>query len=300
MTVRISPKSDDCAYLFSDTRCDVDPLNALVKATVRRNGSCESGEPVLRCEPPLRDLVTSLERGLTVIGAFDQNRPRLTIAEVAASCHLTRAAARRYLITLEHLGYVNCDRKMFALTAKVLRLGQSYMHSARLPRIIQPALLELGRTLQEASSAGVLDGDDVISIAATTSGRPVSVTVQPGTRVPAYCTANGRVLLCAQTHDDAERWLGRQRLEARTPQTITSHKRLADEIARVRAQGYALVDQEFELGLRTIAVPLKDHRGEVIAAINVGAHASRMSMDRLVDECLPSLMDAQARLRSVL
>jgi IclR family pca regulon transcriptional regulator len=252
------------------------------------------------CEPLLRDLVISLEKGLTVIGAFDQHRPRLTIAEVATSCQLTRAAARRYLLTLEHLGYVNCDRRMYALTAKVLRFGQSYMHSARLPRIIQPALLELGTRLQEASSAGVLDGDDVISVAATTSGRPVSVTLQPGTRVPAHCTANGRILVGALLPDDAERWLARQRLEALTPHTITSHKRLADEVARVRALGYALVDQEFELGLRTIAVPLRDHRGAVIAAFNVSAHAARMSMDRLVDECLPALLDAQARLRSVL
>jgi IclR family pca regulon transcriptional regulator len=268
--------------------------------TTRRKLPSEPVGSESACEPLLRDLVISLEKGLTVIGAFDQHRPRLTIAEVATSCRLTRAAARRYLITLEHLGYVNCDRKMFALTAKVLRLGQSYMHSARLPRIIQPALLELGTTLQEASSAGVLDGDDVISIAATNSGRPVSVTLQPGTRVPAYCTANGRILVSALVPDDAERWLARQGLEALTPHTITSHKRLADEIARVRALGYALVDQEFELGLRTIAVPLRDHRGAVIAAINVSAHAARMSMDRLVDECLPALLDAQARLRSVL
>ncbi len=245
-----------------------------------------------------RDLIMGLERGLAVISAFDQERPRLNIAEVAARCELTRAAARRYLLTLEHLGYVNCDRKMYALTAKVLRLGQSYMHSARFPRIIQPVLLDLAMQLQEASSAGVLDGEDVISIAATTAGRQVSVTLQTGTRVPAYCTANGRVLVSALPSSEVEAWLARQRLESLTPHTITSVRRLADEIARTRVDGYALVDQEFELGLRTIAVPLKNYRGEVIASINVGAHAARMAMDSLVHHCLPALLQAQARLRS--
>lgn len=250
--------------------------------------------------PSQRDMVASLEKGLAVIGAFDQHRARLTIAEVAARCGLTRAAARRYLITLEHLGYVNCDRKMYALTAKVLRLGQSYMHSARLPRIIQPALLELVTTLQEASSAGVLDGNDVISIAASTAGQPVSGTLQTGARVPAYCTANGRILVSALPAAEAEAWLAQQHLEMLTPHSITSARRLADEIARARANGYALVDQEFEIGLRTIAVPLKNYRGEVIAALNVGAHAARMSMDSMVDRCLPALLKAQASLRSVL
>ena len=250
--------------------------------------------------PLQRDLISGLEKGLSVIEAFDQHRPRLTIAEVASRCKLTRAAARRYLITLEHLGFVNSDRRMYALTAKVLRLGQSYMHSSRLPRIVQPELLDLAATLQEASSAGVLDGDDVISIAATTSGRPISITLQPGTRVPAYCTANGRVLLSALPTCEVRTWITRQSLLPLTSHTITSEKRLAQEIERTRVHGYALVDQELEADLRTIAVPLKNYRGEVIAALNVSAHASRMSMDHLVDHCLPALLLAQARLRSIL
>jgi IclR family pca regulon transcriptional regulator len=267
-----------------------------------------SGEPLVpsvgggqsESPPTHRDLVMSLEKGLAVISAFDQHRPRLTITEVATRCQLTRAAARRYLLTLEHLGYVICDRKMYALTAKVLRLGQSYMHSARLPRLIQPMLLEVAAKVQEASSAGVLDGDDVISVAATTAGRPVSKTLQVGTRVPAYCTSNGRVLLGSLPAAEVAAWLARQHLELLTPHTITSVKRLSDEIARAKVDGYALVDQELEVGLRTIAVPLKNYFGEIIASINVSTHASRMSMDRLVDECLPALLDAQGRLRSVL
>ena len=250
--------------------------------------------------PQKRDLIAGLEKGLSVISAFDQDRPRLTMTEVASLCGLTRAAARRYLITLEYLGYVTSDRKMYSLTPKVLRLGQSYMHSARLPRIVQPELHKLAYALKEASAAGVLDGADVICIAATSAGRVVSSTLQPGARVPAYCTANGRVLLSALPQSEVDAWIARQTLAPLTPNTITSPERLRIEIARARSQGYATVDQELELGLRTISVPLKSYRGDVLAAMNVSVHAARVSMDQLVNECLPALLQAQASLRTVL
>jgi len=250
--------------------------------------------------PQKRDLIAGLEKGLAVIAAFDQDRPRLTMSEVAALCGLTRAAARRYLITLEHLGFVSSDRKMYSLTPKVLRLGQSYMHSARLPRIVQPELHKLAYALKEASAASVLDGGDVICIAATSAGRMVSATLQPGTRVPAYCTANGRVLLAALPQAEVDAWIARETLAPLTPHTITHAERLRIEIARTRAQGYAIVDQELELGLRTISVPLKNYRGDVLAAMNIGVHAARMSMDQLVDDCLPPLLHAQASLRTLL
>ena len=250
--------------------------------------------------PHKRDLIAGLEKGLAVIEAFDQDRPRLTLSEVATRCNLTRAAARRYLITLEHLGYVSSDRKMYSLSPKVLRLGQSYMHSARLPRIVQPELQKLAFALKEASSAGVLDGNDVICIAATDAGRLVSLTLQPGTRVPAYCTANGRVLLSARPQADVDAWVAQQTLEPLTTHTLTSPEKLRDVIARVRLQGYAIVDQEFELGLRTISVALKNYRGEVLAALNVSAQTSRMSVAQLVETCLPALLNAQAGLRSTL
>jgi IclR family pca regulon transcriptional regulator len=250
--------------------------------------------------PLKRDLVAGLEKGLAVIGAFDQERPRLTIAEVAQRTGLTRAAARRYLITLSYLGYVTQDRKMFALAPKVLRLAQSYMHSARLPRIVQPELHKLAYAMKEASSAGVLDDADVLCIAATSAGRVISATLQPGTRVPAYCTANGRVLLAALPADEFELWLARHSLQALTPQTITHPERLRIEIARVRAQGWAAVDQELELGLRTISVPLRSFRGDTVAALNISVHAARMTMEQLAEHCLPPLLRAQAELRKLL
>lgn len=251
--------------------------------------------------PQRRDRVAGLEKGLAVICAFDQDRPRLTVTEVAQHCGLTRAAARRYLITLEHLGFVRCERGQWALSARVLRLAQSYMHSGRLPRLVQPELHKLAATLKEASSAGVLDGDDVICIAAlSASGRLVSNTLQPGTRVPAWCTANGRVLLAALAPDESDAWIAQRRFTALTPHTLTQPERLRAELARVRAQGYALVDQELEAGLRTISVPLSTADGSVVAAINVSTHAARVSIEQLIDECLPLLRQTQATLRRVL
>jgi len=257
-------------------------------------------QPAAEAGPHKRDLIAGLEKGLAVIEAFDQDRPRLTISEVATRCKLTRAAARRYLITLEYLGYVSSDRKMYSLSPKVLRLGQSYMHSARLPRIVQPELHKLAYALKEASSAGVLDGSDVICIAATEAGRLVSSTLQPGTRVPAYSTANGRILLSARPPAEIDTWLAQQTLEPLTPHTLTDIAELRSEISRVRTQGYAAVDQEFELGLRTVSVPLKNFRGEVLAAMNISVQASRVSLAQLIETCLPALLQAQARLRGTL
>src|SRR4051794_22492188 len=164
--------------------------------------------------PLERDLVAGLEKGLKVIEAFDQERSRLTIAEVADATGLTRAAARRYLITLTHLGYMRHENKLFSLTPAVLRLGQSYLHSARLPRIAQPLLYRLAYSLGEAASVGVLDHDQLVCVAAVSAGQLVSATLQPGTRVPAYCTANGRMLLASLPQEQIESFLERAHPEA--------------------------------------------------------------------------------------
>ncbi|MFG6448027.1 IclR family transcriptional regulator C-terminal domain-containing protein [Roseateles sp. BYS180W] len=254
----------------------------------------------LASSPLKRDLVAGLEKGLAVIESFDQERPRLTISEVANRTGLTRAAARRYLLTLTHLGFVSQDRKMFSLTPKVLRLGQSYMHSARLPRIIEPELHKLAYSMKEAASAGVLDGNDVICISASSAGRVVSPTLQPGARVPAYCTGNGRVMLAAMTPQESDAFIARQELTALTANTITHPERLRIEVARARALGYALVDQEMEQGLRTLAVPLKNYKGDTVAGLSISVHATRVGMDQLVEHCLPPLLHAQAHLRMLL
>ena len=259
-----------------------------------------AAEPVAVARPATRDLIAGLEKGLAVIAIFDSERRRLTMSEVAALCGLTRAAARRYLLTLEHLGFVTRERKSYALTAKVLRLGQSYMQSARLPRIVEPELHRLAHTVKEASSAGVLDGDDVICIAATMAGRLVSPTLQPGTRVPAHCTANGRVLVAGLAPAEAEAWIARQTLKPLTPHTIVDPARLREEITRTRERGWCAVDQELEIGLRTLSVPLKNHAGETLVAMNISVQAERAAMDTFVTRCLPWLQQAQAALRTLL
>jgi IclR family pca regulon transcriptional regulator len=250
--------------------------------------------------PAKRDLIAGLEKGLQVIEAFDQERSRLTIAEVAQRTGLTRAAARRYLITLAHLGYMRHENKLFSLTPMVLRLGQSYLHSARLPRIVQPLLYRLAYSLEEAASVGVLDHDQLVCVAAVSAGRLISTTLQPGTRVPAYCTANGRMLLASLPQEEVTRFLERARPEAITEHTIVDKERLALELVRARAQGYVVVDQELELGLRTIAVPLRNFRGEVVAALNISVHAGAMPAEQLVERCLPALIKIQVELGPLL
>jgi IclR family pca regulon transcriptional regulator len=250
--------------------------------------------------PLARDLIAGFDKGLQVIEAFDQERSRLSITEVAERTGLTRAAARRYLITLVHLGYASQHEKLFALTPKVLRLGQSYLHSARLPRIVQPLLYRLAYALGEAASAGILAGDDLVCVAAVSAGRVVSGTLQPGTRVPAWCTANGRVLLAGLDPALAAAYVARVALESHTEFSIVDRARLALEIDRARAQGYAVVNQEFELGLRTIAVPLRNFRGETVAAMNISLHAARMPLDEIVERCLPSLLKIQVELAALL
>lgn len=250
--------------------------------------------------PLMRDIIAGLDKGLQVIEAFDQERSRLTISEVAQRTGLTRAAARRYLITLAHLGYAKHEDKLFSLTPKVLRLGHSYLHSARLPRIVQPLLYRLAYSLQEAASAGVLEDDQLVCVAAVSAGRVVSATLQPGTRVPAFCTANGRVLLAGLPQSQIEVYLAHLEIEPVTIHTIVNKDRLSMEIARTRAQGYAVVDQEFELGLRTIAVPLRNFRGETVAAMNVSVHAGRMPVEDIVDRCLPALLKVQVEMSALL
>lgn len=250
--------------------------------------------------PESRDFVAGLEKGLQVIEAFDQERSRLTVSEVAQRTGLTRAAARRYLLTLVHLGYARQTDKVFSLTPKILRLGQSYLHSARLPRIVQPLLYRLAYSLGEAASAGVLEGGDLVCVAAVSAGRVVSATLQPGTRVPAYCTASGRVMLATLSDSALQAYIDTVELEKLTEHTVADRAALQAEIGRIRGQGYALVNQEMELGLRTLAVPLRNFKGETVAAMNVSISADRMQVEQVIGSCLPQLVKVQSELSALL
>ena len=247
-----------------------------------------------------RDFVAGLEKGLQVIEAFDQERSRLTVSEVAQRTGLTRAAARRYLLTLVHLGYARQTDKVYSLTPKILRLGQSYLHSARLPRIVQPLLYRLAYALGEAASAGVLEGGDLVCVAAVSAGRVVSATLQPGTRVPAWCTASGRVMLATLSDSALQAYIDTVELEKLTDYTVLDRAVLLAEIGKIRGQGYALVNQEMELGLRTLAVPLRNFKGETVAAMNVSISADRMPVEQVMGVCLPQLVKVQTELSALL
>lgn len=227
------------------------------------------------------EFVQSLERGLDVIRAFSAERPRMTLSDVARHTGLTRAAARRFLITLQHLGYVASDGGQFSLRPAVLQLGYAYLSSLSLADIASEHLTAAADELHESCSASVLDGDSVVYIARVSTTRIMSINLAVGTRLPAVLTSMGRVMLAAMSDDDLDRFLATATIEKRTPSTISSRAALRDEIDRVREQGWSIVDQELEIGVRSVAVPIRDARGEVVATVNASAHSSRVELDEL-------------------
>lgn len=244
------------------------------------------------------DFVQSLERGLAVIGAFDADHPELTLSEVAASTGVTRAAARRFLLTLAELGYVRSEGRYFSLTARVLELGFAYLSSLSLPEIAEPHLEALVAEVNESSSVSVLDGGDVVYVARVPTSRIMTVVISVGTRFPAYATSMGRVLLAGLPDDAVESYLNAVRLEPLTSRTVSSVAALRGELARARTQGYSLVNQELEDGLRAIAAPVRDRTGRVIAAVNVSTHASRTSLEVMRRDLLPPLLKTAARIEA--
>jgi len=244
------------------------------------------------------DFVQSLERGLAVIRAFDAAHPELTLSEVAAATSVTRAAARRFLLTLAELGYVRSDGRLFSLTPKVLELGYAYLSSLSLPDVAEPHLETLAAEVNESSSISVLDRDDVVYVARVPVSRIMAVTISVGTRFPAYATSMGRVLLAGLPADQLEEYLSRVRLQRLTSRTVSSLASLRAELARVKAQGWAIVNQELEEGLRAVAAPIRDRRDRVIAAVNISTQASRTSLDTMRRELLPPLLATVKRIES--
>ena len=251
----------------------------------------EPVEPQLGRSP---DFVQSLERGLAVIRAFGPGRDELTLSDVARATGLTRAAARRFLLTLAELGYVSSDGRSFSLRPRVLELGYAYLSTLGFAEVAAPHMEELVATVHESSSVAVLDGDDIVYVVRVPTTRIMTVTIAVGTRFPAYATSMGRVLLAGLAPDELAKFLAESDLRALTPSTLIGVEALTAEIDRVRARGFALVDQELEAGLRSIAVPIRDSRGRVQAAVNLSAHASRTTVEVLRDELLPQLQQTAA------
>ncbi|MFF7937365.1 IclR family transcriptional regulator C-terminal domain-containing protein [Streptomyces sp. NPDC007940] len=238
--------------------------------------------------------VRSLERGLAVIRAFDADHPELTLSEVARSCGLTRAAARRFLLTLADLGYVRADGRAYRLTPRVLELGYSYLSSFSLAQIAEPHLEQLVENTRESSSLCVLDGDDIVYVARVPARRIMTAAITVGTRFPAHATSVGRVILAHLPEEEVETRLARAELTPLTGRTIVSAELLRTELERVRRQGYALVDQELEEGLRSIAAPVRDRDGEVVAAVNIPVQAGRTTLAAVRRDLLPALLETVA------
>lgn len=238
--------------------------------------------------------VRSLERGLAVIRSFDADHRELTLSEVARACGLTRAAARRFLLTLADLGYVRADGRTYRLTPRVLELGYSYLSSFSLAQIAEPYLEQLVDRTRESSSLCVLDGDDIVYVARVPARRIMTVAVTVGTRFPAHVTSVGRVILAHLPEEEIEVRLARVELTPLTARTIDSAALLRTELERVRRQGYALVDQELEEGLRSIAAPVRDRDGEVVAAVNIPVQAGRTTLAAVRRDLLPPLLETVA------
>ena len=256
--------------------------------------AAEDGAEVSERPSPARrtDFVQSLDRGLAVIRCFSSERPSLTLSEVAERTGLTRAAARRFLLTLQELGYVGSTGRQFSLRPRVLALGYAYLSSFSVAQIAQPHLEDLAEELHESCSVSVLDGDDIVYVARASANRIMTIALTVGTRLPPYPTSMGRVLLASLPRDELDALLQRTTMRKLTERTVTDETELRKILDRVAAQGWAAVDQELEAGVRSIAVPIRDSSGRVVAAINASAHAARVQMRTLEKQFLPRLLDA--------
>lgn len=234
--------------------------------------------------------VQSFARGLSVIRSFDGEHSRLTLAQVAERTGLARATVRRFLHTLISLGYADSNNTEFWLTPRVLELGHSYLSSLSLPAIAQPRLEELSRRIDESSSMSVLDGHDVVYVSRVPVRRIMAVSITLGTRFPAWATSMGRVLLADFAPAALDNYLASTEMTALTPRTCTSEDKLRAELATIHDQGWSLVDQELEIGLRSVAAPVHGADGRVAAAVNVSTRTEVHDIDALHSTILPELL----------
>ncbi|GAA4671839.1 IclR family transcriptional regulator domain-containing protein [Gordonia humi] len=242
---------------------------------------------------PSSDYVQSLARGLSVIRVFGADAPRQTLTDVAKATGLSRATARRFLLTLVELGYVATDGSLFWLTPRVLELGYSYLSSLDLSELAGPHLETLSATVHESSSVSILDGADIVYIARVPVSRIMTVSIRIGTRFPAHATSMGRVLLAGLSPADLDAHLVGA-LEPVTDRTVVDVDTLRAQLDEVREQGFCLVDQELEEGLRSLAAPIRNRAGTVVAAVNLATQASRYTTSQIRKNLVPPLLDAAA------
>ena len=249
-------------------------------------------------ETPRADLIEGLVRGLAVIRAFSDRVPRHTPSTLAAHLGFSRASARRFLVTLRHAGYAASDGREFWLTPKVLGLGQTYLLADRLARTVQPSLDDLSRRLGESTTLGVLDGDDVVYLCRAQTARLISTSIGVGTRLPVQCAAAGWAILSTWTPSAVDAWLADHPLKRYTPQTVTGSRLFRAALRRAAAQGFVLLENQYEIGLRGISVPLRSSQGEVVGAVSVSSTLASASTTAAVAKCVPALQACAEELRS--
>jgi len=267
-------------------------IRADVQGTASQVSSVSSGAGMLLAgfegNP---DFVLSLARGLQVIEAFEGNTEGLSVAEISRRTGLSRAAVRRLLITLELLGYAESDGRFYRLKTRVMRLGFSYLSSNSLATLAQPILAHVIELVHESSSVGVLEDDQIVYVARASAKRVMSVGLSVGSRLPAFCTSMGRILLSGLSDQELSAYLNRIELTPVTPRTIVDKSLLFDVIRQVRVEGFALNDEELELGHRSIAVPVRTRKGSMVAGMNIGLHAARVTVAEMVHRLLPILRE---------
>lgn len=247
-----------------------------------------------------REFVQSLARGLAVIRAFDEDHAAMTLSEVAKRTDMTRATARRLLHTLVALGYADLDGKLFTLKPTVLDLGYAYLSSLNLWQVAHPIMQEVVEQVHESCSASVLEGHDLIYVARVPTRRILSIGLSIGSHLPAHSTSMGRVLLSGLPEDALDEFLREASLTRHTERTVTDPARLRRIIAKTAKNGWTLVDQELELGMRSIAVPIWGVNRRLIAALNISTHVARMTADQMVEQLLPVLQDASRRISAAM
>ncbi|MCA8142764.1 IclR family transcriptional regulator domain-containing protein [Burkholderia multivorans] len=253
-------------------------------------------------QPPIheRDLIVGLQKGLAIIQLFTEETPRLSVADVARLAGLTRSAARRFLLTLVHDGYVQTDSRQYWLTAKTLRIGQAYVDSARLPRMLRPIVEKVASETREHVSVAVLDGDEVVHIVRSRIANVSSMSIRQGYRLPMYCTGSGRLWLASLPDDEVDAYLARVERKPLTPFTRTSVDEIKAIVAQIREQGYVELDQEYEVGMRILGVPLTNRAGQMCASLTITTQVSSLSLDDIRERCLRYLYEGQALLRPII
>lgn len=244
--------------------------------------------------------MTSLARGLAVVKAFSDQRRAMTIAQLSHKTGISRAAVRRCLYTLKQLGYADSEANNFYLKPKILSLGYSYLSSTQLTISAQPTLNQVSRELNECCSLGVLEESEILCISRSQSSRVMSVAINTGSRLPAYCSSMGRVMLSMLSDDELSYYFSKIRLITYTDRTVIAESELRDILASVKKNGYAIVEEELEIGLRSIAVPVRGASGMPVAALSVGAQAGRTNRSQLEQNFLPLLLNAASDLSVLL